>query len=169
MIENHSFIVYIFYCVILSFFLNFNPTHSFLSFITANNGIANPFATHAVANPFQNTPTAQNTTQLFGQMTLIPNGIAAANGFLNAQKAQPNAGFFNYTANGFTSNANNNATNATTMYPTTAGGPAGCGFGFGTMQQQITATGPGLTANTFNNPFAVSLILKKIFVFKKRE
>uniref|UniRef100_A0A1I8Q1A3 Arf-GAP domain-containing protein n=1 Tax=Stomoxys calcitrans TaxID=35570 RepID=A0A1I8Q1A3_STOCA len=124
-------------------------------FGTPNNGTVNPFATHAgVANPFQSANAPQNTTQLFGQMTLIPNGIAAANGFLNAaQKAQPNAGFFNYTANGFTNNANN--ANSSAMYATAAG-PNGCGFGFGTMQQQIAASGPGLTANTFNNPFAAS-------------
>ncbi|XP_059221408.1 arf-GAP domain and FG repeat-containing protein 1 [Stomoxys calcitrans] len=124
-------------------------------FGTPNNGTVNPFATHTgVANPFQSANAPQNTTQLFGQMTLIPNGIAAANGFLNAaQKAQPNAGFFNYTANGFTNNANN--ANSSAMYATAAG-PNGCGFGFGTMQQQIAASGPGLTPNTFNNPFTAS-------------
>ncbi|XP_058979865.1 myosin-G heavy chain isoform X2 [Musca domestica] len=139
------------------------------------NGTVNPFAAHnpAVANPFQSNGNAPNATQLFGQMTLIPNGMVA-NGFLNGQKAQVNAGFFNYTANGFaTTNNNNNASNmnptavaataattpgvpgATTMYST--GIPNGCGFGFGTMhQQQIAATGAGLTANAFNNPFAAS-------------
>ncbi|XP_061386857.1 type-2 histone deacetylase 1 [Musca vetustissima] len=149
------------------------------------NGTVNPFAAHSsnpavVANPFQNNGNAPppNATQLFGQMTLIPNGMA--NGFMNAgQKSQANAGFFNYTANGFatTNNINNNNSNnnassmnpavaitspaggvpvATSMY--SAGIPNGCGFGFGTMhqQQQIAATGAGLTANAFNNPFAAS-------------
>lgn len=143
----------------------------------------NPFAAHnpAVANPFQSNGNAPNATQLFGQMTLIPNGMVA-NGFLNGQKAQANAGFFNYTANGFaTTNNNNNASNmnptavaaaaattpgvpgATTMYST--GIPNGCGFGFGTIhQQQIAATGAGLTANAFNNPFAVGFKWKEFCV-----
>ncbi|XP_073826473.1 arf GTPase activating protein drongo isoform X2 [Musca autumnalis] len=141
------------------------------------NGTVNPFAAHTpavVANPFQNNGNAPNATQLFGQMTLIPNGMA--NGFLNGQKSQANVGFFNYTANGFanTNNNNNNASNmpttaaiatpggvtigaaAATMY--TTGIPNGCGFGFGAMhqQQQIAATGAGLTGNAFNNPFAAS-------------
>ena len=151
----------------------------------------NPFATHqhhqhqhqhqqtSVVNPFQqnasNNPTQNTTQQLFGQMTLIPNGIAAANGFLNAQKTHTaNTGFFKYTASGFT-NANTppqlqhqqqqhqqqqqqqHQIQATVMYPTSMQtGPNGCGFGFGTLQQQIASTGTGLTTNTFNNPFAVS-------------
>lgn len=136
------------------------------------NGTVNPFATHhqqqtSIANPFQNAPNnpTQNTTQqLFGQMTLIPNGIAAANGFLNAQKTHTaNTGFFNYTASGFT-NANTpqiqqqqQQHQASLMYPASIQtGPNGCGFGFGTLQQQIASTGTGLTTNTFNNPFAVS-------------
>ncbi|XP_046803403.1 putative uncharacterized protein DDB_G0282129, partial [Lucilia cuprina] len=139
------------------------------------NGTVNPFATHhhqqqtAVVNPFQNVannPTQNTTQQLFGQMTLIPNGIAAANGFLNAQKTHTaNTGFFNYTASGFT-NANTpqiqhqqqqQQHQASILYPTSIQtGPNGCGFGFGTLQQQIASTGTGLTTNTFNNPFAVS-------------
>lgn len=140
------------------------------------NGTVNPFApppTHpqtAVVNPFQNAsnnPTQNATQQLFGQMTLIPNGIAAANGFLNAQKTHTaNTGFFNYTASGFT-NANTPQIQqqqqhpavaaASLLYPTSIQtGPNGCGFGFGTLQQQIASTGTGLTTNTFNNPFAVS-------------
>ncbi|KNC28715.1 hypothetical protein FF38_09407 [Lucilia cuprina] len=138
------------------------------------NGTVNPFATHhhqqqtAVVNPFQNVannPTQNTTQQLFGQMTLIPNGIAAANGFLNAQKTHTaNTGFFNYTASGFT-NANTpqiqhqqqqqQQHQASILYPTSIQtGPNGCGFGFGTLQQQIASTGTGLTTNTFNNPFA---------------
>ncbi|XP_065355460.1 probable cyclin-dependent serine/threonine-protein kinase DDB_G0292550 [Calliphora vicina] len=157
------------------------------------NGTVNPFAAHhhhqqqqqqqhqqqsAVVNPFQNAsnnPTQNTTQQLFGQMTLIPNGIAAANGFLNAQKTHTaNTGFFNYTASGFT-NANTpqlqiqqqqhqqqhqqqqQQHQASLLYPTSIQtGPNGCGFGFGTLQQQIASTGTGLTTNTFNNPFAAT-------------
>uniref|UniRef100_A0A1B0FAV2 Arf-GAP domain-containing protein n=1 Tax=Glossina morsitans morsitans TaxID=37546 RepID=A0A1B0FAV2_GLOMM len=109
----------------------------------SNNNQINPFAAQLPqehqqsqpANPFRNA--THSAAQLFGQMTLIP-ALATTNG----QKAQANASFFNYTSNGFNAAVVN--------------GTNGCGFGFGTLQQQIALTGLGFTDNTFNNPFAAT-------------
>uniref|UniRef100_A0A1A9X5T7 Arf-GAP domain-containing protein n=1 Tax=Glossina brevipalpis TaxID=37001 RepID=A0A1A9X5T7_9MUSC len=110
----------------------------------SNSNQVNPFATQLAqenqqqsqpANPFRNT--THSAAQLFGQMTLIPT-LATNNG----QKPQANASFFNYTSNGFNTGVVN--------------GTNGCGFGFGTLQQEIALTGLGFTDNTFNNPFAAT-------------
>ena len=149
-----------------------------------NNGI-NPFKAqeqqqHQV-NPFQAANVAQPpTTNLFGQMTVIPNGFGLVNGYTpNGQPVSahppfnqqvvgaPPQTFFNYS-NGFA--GTNGSTGpgsvfaplsevAPAMAANRMGVPNGCGFGFGNIlqqQQQLTTAGSVNAGGAFNNPFGVS-------------
>lgn len=122
----------------------------------ANNNV-NPFNSqqqllHNVVNPFQaNNNNNNNSTQqhqqqqqnLYGQLTLIPNGYGSSP-LQGQQLLQPtsttgSANFFNFNNNGFA---------------VSQGLPNGCGFG----SMQPTPVMAGGINGAYNNPFAVSLL-----------
>lgn len=122
-----------------------------------NNNNVNPFKSQQqllnnVVNPFQanNNSTQQLQQQnLYGQLTLIPNGYGSSPlqgaAALGQQLLQPtsttgSASFFNFNNNGFA---------------VSQGLPNGCGFG----SMQPTPVMAGGINGAYNNPFAVSCSL----------
>ncbi|KAH8409505.1 hypothetical protein KR222_007348 [Zaprionus bogoriensis] len=138
------------------------PTADAFSSANNNNSNVNPFKSQQqqqqqlllnnVVNPFQANSNNNNNNNnnsapqqnLFGQLTLIPNGYGSsplqANG--HPQLLQPTTtspgSFFNFNNNGFA---------------VSQGLPNGCGFG---SMQPAPVLGGGLSG-AYNNPFAVSL------------
>lgn len=131
-----------------------NPFKSASSSHQQSQQSANPFQTNPSVNSASTVPTTavpsniSSVQNIFGSMPSQSNGFATANGISNQlHQQQHSQNFFNYS-NGFTQNSSvpSHHQNGTAMLPN------GCGFGFGSMQQQIS-TSSGVP---FNNPFAVS-------------